>query len=590
MLPSHTHSYDVLVIGAGGAGLMASLECASQGLSVACISKVPPTRSHTVAAKGGINAALGNINEDHWHWHMYDTVRGSDFLADQDAVALLCSQAKRAVLSLESYGIPFSRHENGKIDQRIYGGQSTHLGKGDHAHRACYVADRTGHAILQTLYQQCLRHKTQFFVDFIVIDLVYENGQCHGVMALELDTGELHYFQAKITLIATGGHGQIYSTTTSSSICTGDGTAMVARLGLPLKDMEFVQFHPTGLHRSGLLITEAARAEGAILLNGKGERFMEHYAPRYKELAARDVIARAIAKEIAEGRGAGEAKDHVWLDLRHLPKATLAQKLPEVCELAKNFAKCDPAKELIPIAPSVHYMMGGIPTNVNCEVIDRHNQPLIGLMAVGEAACVSVHGANRLGCNALLDLIVFAKIAAKQAHTRIKAQEIPHKHASKSAQQRAVERLTSLVCEEKTNPSVTAKRQELQLVMDQHFGVYRTCEAMEQGLAQVISLYEKRMDIAAGDASRIWNTELVEALEYQNLVTLAYITAQAACARTESRGSHFRADYPLRDDKNWFCHSLVEIENDTAQNHTLPIRMEQLDKHQPLFMPEDRVY
>ena len=569
---------------------MATLHCSKHGLNVACISKVPPTRSHTVAAKGGINAALGNIEEDRWQWHMYDTIRGSDWLADQDAVELLCSHAKEAILELESFGIPFSRNAEGKIDQRIYGGQSTHFGQGNHAHRACYVADRTGHAILHTLYQQCIRNKTTFLIDYAVIDLLFEANRCIGLLALEIDTGELHVFQAKAVVMATGGHGQIYGNTTSSNICTGDGTAMVARHGLPLKDMEFVQFHPTGLYNNGLLITEAARAEGAWLLNGQGERFMERYAPKYKELAARDVVARAISQEISEGRGAGENKDHILLDLRHLSKETLQKKLPEVCELARNFAKTDPHSDAIPILPSVHYMMGGIPTNLHCEVLDQHNNTVPGLFAIGENACLSVHGANRLGCNALLDLIVFAKVAGNHIYNVLQeASSLPTPKPSKEALQVASKRIDNLLSG-KGQYSTSKLKTEMQAVMDKHFGVYRTEETMKEGLDTLKALYEKRHNITVTNTSLIWNTELIDALEFQNMITLAYATASAALYRKESRGSHYRADYPERDDQHWLSHSFTSIENDKVTCKKHAVRIQKSTAEHPAFKPEPRKY
>jgi succinate dehydrogenase / fumarate reductase flavoprotein subunit len=553
--PLTFHQYDLLLIGAGGAGLMAAMEAGRTGKKVACISKVPPTRSHTVAAQGGINAALGNVTKDDWRWHMYDTIRGGDWLGDQDAIAFMCERAPAAIIELEQMGLPFSRQADGRLAQRVYGGQSTEFGKGGLAYRACHVADRTGHAILHTLYQQSLKSGVRFFEEFLALDLMMEGNVCRGVLAWDVVQGGLHVFSAGAVILATGGYGQAYATTSSSSICTGDGGGMALRAGLSLQDMEFVQFHPTGLYGSGLLITEAARAEGAYLLNGRGERFMERYAPTYKELASRDVIARAMAKEIAEGRGCGAKKDHIHLSLTHLDAGQIRKHLPTVCSVAKTFARVDATTAPIPILPTVHYTMGGIPTDLHGKVIGAE-----GLYAVGEAACVSVHGANRLGCNSLLDLIVFGKEAARHAAENVagagEAKEVSYAPllARFDAKRHA-----------KGGVSVSRVRQEMQRIMAHHAGVFRTEEQLTQGLNALKNL---ERDYRVEDQSLQFNNSLVEAVELENLYGQALATLTLALARKESRGAHYREDFPKRDDAGFMRHGLYG----EAGVSSLPVR------------------
>lgn len=580
-------SADIIIIGAGGAGIMAALQAAMLGLNVVCITKVHPLRSHTVAAKGGINAALGNGGPDNWHWHMYDTIKGSDWLADQDAVEFMCANAASAIRDLEKIGVPFSRDDNGKIYQRIYGGQSADFGKGEHVYRACSVADRTGHAILNTLYQQALKHNVRFFENNFALDLLMEDGACKGAVSLDMDKGEINIFSSSYTIIASGGYGQIYKTNTSSSICTGDGNAMVLRAGLPLSDMEFVQFHPTGMYGSGFLITEAARGEGAYLINSKGERFMEKYAPRYADLASRDIIARAMAIEIKEGRGVGAKKDHILLKLSHLNKDVLHKKLPEVLELAKKFAGIDASVDAIPVAPSVHYSMGGIPTDISAQVLDMNGDIVPGLMAIGEAACVSVHGANRLGCNSLLDLIVFGKAAADKIKAKQEQGEMPAKSVvSKAVIDSTLSGFNDIF---NMNGDVEAAQilSAMQEIMSANAGVFRHEDELVVCEGKLRDLYSSLNSLNIKEKGLVWNNSLIEAFELQNMLLQALATVVSARKRTESRGSHYRSDYPLRDDKNWLVHSMITIDN--AGNINYKNRNVRTLKNES-FLPEERKY
>ncbi len=584
-------SADVIIIGAGGAGIMAALQAAKHGFKVVCVTKVHPLRSHTVAAKGGINAALGNVSKDDWRWHIYDTIKGSDWLADQDAVEFMCKNAPTAIRELEQMGVPFSRGENGKIYQRIYGGQSADFGKGEHVYRACAAADRTGHAILQTLYQSALKLGITFLENNFALDLLMEDGACKGVAALDMDAGTVNIYAGAYTIIASGGYGQIYKTNTSSSICTGDGNAMVLRAGLPLQDMEFVQFHPTGMHGSGLLITEAARGEGAYLVNALGEKFMDKYAPRYGDLASRDVIARAMATEVKEGRGAGPQKDHLLLKLSHLGKETLEKKLPEVLELAKKFAGVDARVDSIPVAPSVHYSMGGIPTNTSAEVVDIKGNIVPGLMAIGEAACVSVHGANRLGCNSLLDLIVFGKAASDKIKEKQMLGEVPNKTSvSKSAIEKACNGLNNML---NMNGDIkpSAVLSNMKEAMSAHAGVFRDADELAVCEDKIRQLFVSLNNLEIKEKGLIWNNSLINALELQNMLMQALATVVSAQKRTESRGSHYRNDYPKRDDKNWMVHSLITIDSSGKEVFKKrAVRLFGSDSEMQPMLPEDRKY
>ncbi len=559
------HYHDVLVIGAGGAGLRASVAASELNHSVACLSKVPSTRSHTVAAQGGINAALGNRGHDDWHWHMYDTIKGSDWLGDQDAIALMCERAPEAVIELEKMGMPFTRDENGRIYQRAYGGQKTEYGKGDTAYRACAVADRTGHSLLHTLYAQALRQKVEFYIEYTALDLLMdEHNICRGVAAWCMETGELHIFHAHTTILATGGFGQVYASTTASTICTGDGNAMCLRAGLPLQDMEFIQFHPTGLYGSGVLITEGARGEGAILKNAKGERFMERYSPASKELASRDIIARAMMQEIMEGRGCGPKADYLHLCMEHLSPDIIKYKLPAISSIARTFTGLDITKDPIPVLPAVHYTMGGIPCNRNSQVVtldSKQQEKLVcGLMAIGEASCTSVHGANRLGCNALLELVVFGKMAGETA-ARAVAPDATHPKISDMTLEPVITRFDSLRNRQgTTRPNQI--RKALQQAMLENANIFRSGDILAVGQRKLRSLWDAmQQDLHVSDHSMIWNNDLLDALETDNLLRQATVMAASALERRESRGAHWRNDYPMRNDEEWLKHSVGFVDD-----------------------------
>ncbi len=590
--PIEQHAHDVVVIGAGGAGLRTTLGCTAAGLDTACVTKVFPTRSHTVAAQGGIGAALGNMGEDDWRWHMYDTVKGSDWLGDQDAIEYMCKNAMAAVVELDHMGVPFSRAADGRIYQRPFGGHTVHWGKGL-AQRACAAADRTGHALIHTLYQQCLKHNAQFFVEYFALDLVMEDGACRGVLAWRLDDGTLHLFRAQLVVLATGGGGRAYFSTTQAHICTGDGYAMALRAGLPLQDMEFIQFHPTGIYGAGCLVTEGARGEGGYLTNGEGERFMERYAPNAKDLASRDVVARAMAIEIREGRGCGAQKDHILLHLEHLLPEMLRQRLPGISETAKIFAGVDLTREPIPVLPTAHYNMGGIPTNVHGEVLDPiPNDPervVRGLMAVGEAACVSVHGATRLGTNSLLDLVVFGRAAALRAAEIVEPdarQPAPPRDAADAALARF-----DRVRQARGGITAGALRLAMQRTMQDHCAVFRTAELLDNGIEKLAQVSLALRDLALADRSLTWNTDLVDALELDNLVGQAEIILRSAAYRTESRGAHAREDYPERNDRDWLVHTLAwRGEDGGARLATRPVHLNPLSNEVGAFPPAERVY
>jgi succinate dehydrogenase flavoprotein subunit len=592
--PLNDHTYDVVVVGAGGAGLRAVVGCSRAGLRTACLTKVFPTRSHTVAAQGGISAALGNMGPDDWRWHMYDTVKGADWLGDQDAIEYLCRNAPAAVYELEHWGVPFSRTEEGKIYQRPFGGMTTDYGKGI-AQRTCAAADRTGHAMLHTLYGASVKHSAEFYVEYFVIDLIMDDeGRCRGVVAINLDDGTIHRFRAQMTILATGGYGRVYYSCTGAHTQTGDGNGIVLRAGLPVQDLEFIQFHPTGIYGAGCLITEGSRGEGGYLVNSEGERFMERYAPSAKDLASRDVVSRAMTVEIREGRGVGKNKDHIFLHLDHLDPKVLAERLPGISESAKIFSGVDVTKEPIPVLPTVHYNMGGVPTNYHAEALTKKegdpDRVVPGLMAVGEAACVSVHGANRLGSNSLIDIVVFGRAAADRCAAVLEPNgsqpELPA-----NAGDKALARLDKFRNANGGTPTAEL-RLRMQKVMQANCAVFRTGEILSEGVRLIDEVAASAADVKVTDRSLIWNTDLIETLEFDNLIAQAVVAMNAANNRTESRGAHAREDYPNRDDQNWMKHTLAWLDSD-GRKVTIdyrPVHTYTLTNEVPYIEPKARVY
>jgi len=583
------HEYDVLVVGAGGSGLRAAVGLSESGLKTACISKVFPTRSHTAAAQGGISAALGNAGEDDWRWHMYDTVKGSDWLGDQDCIEYLCKEAPEAVIELEHYGVPFSRTKDGKIYQRAFGGMTKNYGN-EPVQRTCAAADRTGHAILHTLYGQALKHKTEFFIEYFALDLLMKNEECKGVLAWNLNDGTIHRFRSHITILATGGYGKIYYSATAAHTCTGDGNGMALRAGLPLQDMEFVQFHPTGLYGIGCLISEAVRGEGGYLVNSKGERFMEKYAPKAKDLASRDVVSRSMAIEINEGRGIGKNKDHIHLHINHIDRKIIESRLPGISESVETFVHRDVTKDPIPVVPTVHYNMGGIPANYKAEVItsNGNDKTVPGLMAIGEGACVSVHGANRLGSNSLIDLVVFGKAAAKRAAELIKPNS-PHEKISKDETDKSLNRFDKLRNGNGSNKT-SELRLSMQKTMQSKCAVFRTEKTLKQGIDEIKKPFNGMESISIKDKSLIFNTDLMETLEFDNLIRQAIITMESAYHRKESRGAHAREDFPKRDDENYMKHTLSWHNGKEVKIDYRKVNLSTLTNDVQTFPPKERVY